>query len=197
MAMQETTKDLIKQAQMDALCGKIIHAKRLSRLRKATSAVDVFVIVVPILFFAPRLMAGAGYIKDIVESANVILSVTLLSLGVIKQVRRWEDRARLHIKYLSENIMIKNEADHLLRKNEATDGEGMAFLRLAEAVEKPDSEILADASATEKQFAYREALKELVQNDPRCHQCGANPWAFKKGQCQMCGGTPPQECKGA
>ena len=189
-ALLQTTRDRILQAQVDALCGKTIHARRLSRLRTLSAVIDILVIVVPVLFFAPRLLANSPHIQGAVDIVNVILSVSLLALGIVKQIGRWEDKVRTHSKYLSENIVIKNEADRLLRQPTTTEHDGGAFLRLVEAVEKPDSEVLADVKPTEKQFAYREALKELVPESPRCPQCDANPWMYKAGPCQMCGGTP-------
>lgn len=189
--MNQNLRERVLQAQMDALCARTIHRTRLTKLRRFVTGIDVLVIIVPILFFAPRLLANTPGIKSVVGVAGVVLGAVLLALGVTKQILRWQDKVVTHARHLSENIMVKNEADRLLQRTDAEDSDAISFLRIAESVERPDADVLADVKLKERQAAYRESIKELQHVEARCAQCGANPWEFEKGLCQMCGGKSP------
>lgn len=196
MSLQPATMDRIWQAKMDALCARNVHTGRLNRLRKCILLKEGVALVLPIVFFTVVMISDQNATAQrTMRAVGIVLSSLLLILGIVKVLGQWEDKVRAHIKGVSENIVLKNEADTVLSDPGSTEERAEYFLRLAETVEKPDSEVLANRSENERKRAYRDALKEIRPGDPSptCPKCGANPWSFKKGSCGLCGNTPAKE----
>ena len=70
------------------------------------------------------------------------------------------------------------------------------FLRRVKDVDEEDIDLLKNVSESQDQEAYREALKRLQPHGQLCFKCGADPWKFEPGPCQVCGGTPPKKSEG-
>jgi len=176
---------------MDALSAKAIHQKRLNSYNFLNWLIDIFSLGVPISFYAAIILSNTPW----VNSLNLIASTLLLILACVKLVGGYDNKVKTHIKYLAENIMVKEEAQNLVGEANCSDERAQGFLKFAQSVEKPDSEFLSDRTETERIFAYREALKEFDPSNPnpKCPSCGANPWQFAQGSCQMCGNTPIQK----
>jgi mobilome CxxCx(11)CxxC protein len=184
--------NLIRQKRMDALATKQLHGKYLSVLNRRNFLVDIFALGVPILYFPIRYAAKGLPIGTFVETFWEGLAAILIFLAVIKIVFRWQDKAIRHSKLSGENISIASHADQLLLNIDTTSLESFQwFIRLADDLEKEDRELIGQAKTPDKQWAYREALKEFTPSSTElCPECGANPWNFNPGTCQLCGNTP-------
>jgi mobilome CxxCx(11)CxxC protein len=181
----------IRQKKLDNLAAKYTHARRISKLNTLQRLVDFFAIGVPILYIPVRYLAKGTASSDRVEMAWELLAALLVLLVVLKIVFRWQDSAELHTKLMGENISLARQADELLRAGDVVTDQSISFfLHLAEKSDKEDLELVGVLPPKDKQFAYREALKEFNPHDPRCPQCNASAWKFKNGDCQLCGNTP-------
>lgn len=189
--MTPETIGRVSQAKMDALCAKNIHTSRLGSLKKKLWCVDVLSLVIPIIGFGILALTKDATRPMIATSASVA-SICLLVLAAIKRVGQWEEETRRHTRHITENLLLKEESAALLADQNADDGRGLAFLRLAEGIERADAQQLGVVSQKEQQTAFREALKEIDPSNPSpaCPGCGANPWHYMRGTCQMCGNTP-------
>jgi mobilome CxxCx(11)CxxC protein len=183
---------VIRQKKLDSLAVKHLHVKSLVRLTNLNRIVDALAIAVPILYSVPRLIAKDTPYANAVQIGWEVLAAVLVVATAIKIVYHWEDRTKNHSRLLGENISLVRQADDLLLSTSGVPDTVQLFLRLAERSETADREAIGEPSATEKQFAYREALKELEPSNVSivCPNCGSSPWKFKAGSCQMCGNTP-------
>lgn len=187
------TKDRIKQARMNALCAKNIRINRQKELSWKIWAGDILTLVLPIIFFVSVIWSSSSPWKTLVEFIGFGVSAFLLIIGIFKVVGQWEHKVKKHSKYVAENISVKNETDRILTHADTFPEElGLSFLQRVEMIDKEDTEDLGDVSKKEKRNAYREALIEVEPRNatPQCPSCGANPWQYKPGNCQMCGNTP-------
>lgn len=183
----------IRQKKLDSLAAKHLHVKSLAKLNRLNRIVDLLAIAVPVLFFAPRYLAKGTSLAAPVEAGWEALAAILLGVVILKLALRWEERALTHSKLLAENIFLIGQANDLLLVGpEKIPAESIPlFLRLAERSETADREAIGEPSEKEKQFAYREGLKELEGNASiRCPICNSSPWQFRPGSCQLCGNTP-------
>ena len=184
---------VVSQRKMDALSGKHLHELCLSPLRKWNYAVDALAITVPILLLVARLLAkGAAwgiYVDDVAEG----LAAVLLVLAALKIIYGWQDKAIKHSRLRDENISLATQADALIRKGDTASSDSVEmFLMLVDRSEQADREALGTVGDAVKQKAYREALKEVAPGSTAtvCPFCGASPWRFISGTCQVCGGAP-------
>lgn len=181
----------IRQAKIDALCAKHLHERKFQWLRNADYTVDALVILVPPLYFAIRyLFKGNVYI----EAAWEVLAAVLFALGALKLLGKWSQRAEAHSHLRRANASVIRESDFFLDPSTTTTNENADwFLKLVATRDEADGDLLIGVKPSEMQEAYRDALKKF-HTDPAkalCPVCGANVWNYKKGSCQLCGGTPP------
>lgn len=156
--------------------------------------VDFAAIAVPIFYFVPRLLARGTPYTGYVEAGWEVLAAALLVLVVLKLAYNWEERAQTHSKLLGQNILLIGQTNDLLLFREKVPEDNVPlFLRLAEQSEMADREAIGQVAEKDRQFAYREGLKELGDVSICCPFCKASPWAFKPGSCQLCGNTPAVE----
>lgn len=181
----------IRQKKLDSLCAKHLHTKAIGELTKLTRLVDTLAIAVPILYAVPRFVAKDTPYAATIEIIWDTLAAALVVLTLIKLTYHWEDRIKKHSSLLGENISLVRQADDLLLSTGVPDT-AQLFLRLAEKSEVADRESIGERPQEEKYFAYREALKEFEPGNVSvvCPNCGASPWNFTAGSCQLCGGTP-------
>jgi len=139
-----------------------------------------------------RFVAKGTWYAKWVEIGWEIIAAALLCFVSMKIVYRWEERAQTHSRLLGENISLVRQADDLLLHTGELPETVQLFLRLAEISETADREAIGEATAEERQFAYREGLKEVEPGNVSitCPHCGSSPWNFKPGACQLCGNTP-------
>jgi mobilome CxxCx(11)CxxC protein len=128
-----------------------------------------------------------------VEFLWELSAALLLIVTIAKLVYRAQERAENHTRLIGENIGVAAQVDYLLtlfRKGSLNDDAVNLFL-LPSELDKVDAEALSDVQDAEKRDAYRNALKQM-EPDAVCRSCGASPWQYTSGSCQMCGNTPKQ-----
>lgn len=188
-----TRIDSIQQRKMDALAAKYLHEQRLAHLNRLTLVVDFLAVAVPILYFPARYTTKGTTLSTVIEFSFEISAALLLVLTVYKVMSRWQEKADRHNRLVAENISLTGQADYLLNStNSISQNDINWFLILADNCEKADREALGVVKDRERKHAYREALKEYSPNstDTTCPKCGASPWDYKPGSCQLCGNTP-------
>jgi mobilome CxxCx(11)CxxC protein len=189
--MDDAIIKLINQKKLDSLAAKHLHGRSRSRLNRLNHFVDYLAIAVPILYFVPRFIAKGTPYAFRVEIAWECIAALLVAVVFLKINYHWEERAQTHSKLQGENISLVRQADELLLMTTGGIPEtAQLFLRLAEKSESADREAMGDISAKDKQFAYRESLKEIGDPSIRCPICHASPWKFISGSCQLCGNRP-------
>ena len=183
----------IRKTKIDALVAIKLHQKQKRKLQKKNQLVDFLSIAVPAFYLTPRFLAKDTIFATFIDGFGEILAAILLVLAIWKLVKKWQDDEISHKTMLRKNRDTVYEADRLLG-NPTTNTEAVEqFLRRVIDVDDDDSELLfSTIKKTDLQEAYREALKEF---DPSSHStccklCGADPWKFIQGNCQVCGGTP-------
>jgi mobilome CxxCx(11)CxxC protein len=192
----QTTVDAIRQKKLDSLAAKHLHSGERLRLNKWSQAVDVLALGVPIAYFAVRYLAKDTAYHHWVEIIWELLAASLLVLVVIKMVYRWQERSQQHSELLRENISLVTEAAGLLASSQPTAESVTHFLRSADRSEHEDRELLGSVDAGQRQFAYREALKELEPGNSAivCPICTKSPYSFESSvtfigwsRCPACG----------
>lgn len=195
--MDDAVVKLINQKKLDSLAAKHLHVRSRTRLNRWNHFVDYLAIAVPILYFVPRFIAKGTSYAGRVEILWEFVAATLAAVVFLKINYHWEERAQTHSKLLGENISLVRQADELLLMTTGGIPEtAQLFLRLAEKSESADREAIGELSQKDKQFAYRESLKEIGDTSIRCPICHASPWKFLSGSCQLCGNTPEKSSSG-
>jgi mobilome CxxCx(11)CxxC protein len=131
---------------------------------------------------------------SLVADIDVVLSVVLLALGVLKLVLRWDARIRGHENGIAASIRTANQARNLMTDASATEDGARWFLNGA-SEPRAEDELIRDRSETERQTAYRLALREFEPNttEATCPVCEASVWDYKPGSCGACGNTPVKQ----
>lgn len=189
----------LRQIRTDELCGAKVHLCRRNKLVPLSRLVDILAVIVPVLYFAPKILAGqSADAAKVVQGIDTVLTVALLAAVIAKFIMRIDDRVQAHLTHAAESTQKANEALRLLMDGAATDETAMQFISYAKAPNRNDMDLLADATTAEKQEAYRAALQEFMPGtqDAVCTVCGASPWKYKAGACQICGGTPTNDREG-
>lgn len=182
----------IEQKRMDALSAKHLHQWRRTVFNRLNFIVDLLALAVPAFYFPIRFLAKDTEIGPIVEVLWELLTAGLLVFAIVKQVGKWQERAEKHSRQIGENIFLAGQAEQLLISAESTSPDGAQwFLRFADSVEEIDRVALGEIKEEERKHAYREALKEFNPREKACcSECGASPWRYSPGSCQVCGNTP-------
>lgn len=180
------------QERTNCLAAKHLHAKALGKLRTMNRSVDYLAVAVPVLFFPIRYMFKATSYERLAEIGWEILATILLATVIYKMANRWQERSETHSKLLGQNISLARQAYALLQTVTVSSETAALFRSMASTLEQEDREALENVTADDKKFAYREALKEFQPGAAAttCPMCGASPWRFTAGECQLCGNTP-------
>jgi mobilome CxxCx(11)CxxC protein len=193
MALTPAKIDEIKQAKMNALCARTLHDRRRAKYKPLIRLVDFLTLGIPGFYIVARLLAkGTGY-ADAVEIGWEFLAAALILLGFWKLVRGWGDQIERHRLYAARNYDMVVTADSLIARAATLSNENAEwFLKRVADLDAEDSDVLGTVSKAEKQEAVRDALQQFTPATAAtvCPNCGANPWRFVPGSCQMCGGTP-------
>lgn len=181
----------LRQKKMDELGAKKLHSWRITRLNKYILLLDLLALIVPIGYFTVRYVNKGTSPITTVELIWLFAATLLLILGIVKCVCRWQARVENHNRLMGGNINSIAHSDHLLNlysKGNVDDTTINLFL-LDTAQDIADTLALGTVKESERQLAYREALKEFEPGS-RCFECNASPWQYKPGSCQLCGNTP-------
>lgn len=188
--IDEAISAAIRQKKLDSLAAKHLHLKRLEWLNRWNQRVDFVALAVPIAYFTLRYLAKGTDYDRTVEIIWELLATALLVLVVLKMAYRWQEKGQRHSELLGENISLVRQANGLLNDSHVSDESVQSFLVLADKSEKDDRSSLGMPSDIDKQFAYREALKESSGTTVVCPVCRSSPWILRPGSCQACGNTP-------
>lgn len=193
--LDEARINAIYQRRMDAIAAKHLHEYRISIYNLLNCFSDSFAIGVPVLYLPVRYLAKGTSTGPLIELLWEMLAGILLVLAVIKVIWKWQDRAAQHSKLIGENISLATQAEQLLNNASTTTIDSAQwFLVIADNLEKTDRESFGRIKEKDRQRAYREALKEFSPGKTiTCPECGASPWHYKPGSCQLCGNTPIQD----
>ena len=180
----------IEQIRTDALVAKSIHTKRLRVANAYKVTLSVLTIIVPVLFLAAQYWGKSTCVESIINIAASIGSVLLLCLSIYALIVAIEAKALKHTIGIKNNVYVASEALKLI--NEDDEGKLNWFYTYVAEMDVVDADSLSDVKAEEKQTAYREALMQLYPGDNTvaCPICGASPFKYQKGGCQVCGNTP-------
>lgn len=183
----------IQQKRIDCLAAKHLHVRLLATLNKKQRLVDFLAIAVPLVYVPVRYLAKDTQYAAPVEIAWELLAAFLVVMVALKIVYKWQDHAQECKQLMGENIFLIREAEELLRDEIGISPEkSRLFFTLADRSEAEDRDLLGEPKLKHRQFAYREAMKEAYPSriDTVCPNCGASPWKFMPGACQLCGNTP-------
>lgn len=188
-------KERVQQKRFDSLAAKHLHVRRMHRLNRFNRTIDFLALAVPIVYFALRYTAKGTSHEHWVEPVWEVLAGILLAMIVFKLAFHWEERAQKHSGLLAENIGVVRQAEGLLVAPHISPESAALFLVLADRSEKEDRDLLGQPRAKDRQFAYREALKESGGATAVCPLCALSPWRVRRrrlwefGQelCDVCG----------
>jgi mobilome CxxCx(11)CxxC protein len=184
------TRQRIEEERFKCLCAEYLHIRSLKKLNNKIRLVDALALIVPVLYFPFRYFSKDTSYAFGVEVIWEFFAACLIAAAIWKFVAGWQDRFKNHGKLLGENIALVRQAVDLLNDERATLDSAQSFLALAEKSEMADRELLLQPKPSERQDAYREALRELGGAHATCPVCSASAWKFTKGSCEACGNTP-------
>lgn len=180
----------IEQIRTDALVAKSIHTKRLRDANAYKIALRVLTIIVPILFLSARYWAKGTFLENPTDVAASIGSILLLCLSIYALIVNLDGKILKYSVGIKSNVYVASDALKLI--NESNEEKLNWFYTYVAEMDTVDADNLSNVKAEEKQAAYREALMQLYpgNNSVICPICGASPFKFKKGDCQVCGSKP-------
>lgn len=180
------------QVRLNELCGKHVHQVGIRWPRRGTQLVDVLTFVVPILYFAPKVIWTDPTSAPVINAIDVVLSVLLLGAAALRKTLGWDETVQARRNCISQNLRTANQALELLQDDNALDEAAKWFLRRAKEPNPEESRLLEEVDDALRQKSYRAALKEFepAAKVAPCLVCNASAWHFTPGSCQVCGGTP-------
>jgi mobilome CxxCx(11)CxxC protein len=183
--------ETIQQKRLDALLAIKLHRNQISNLQVRNQLVLGLSIIVPAFYLTPRLLAKGTPFGATVDFIGELLAALLLVLAILQLVCKWQDNEFKHRLMARQNRDIDYEAGRLLSSKSIDKITLEQFLKRVQDVDSDDADLLNNIKDTDRQKAYRDALKEFSPSKPTtCPKCGADPWNFFPGRCQVCGGTP-------
>lgn len=189
MITDSLKKDL-QQVRLNGLCAKHIHRKLLAVPWWGKLFVDITTFLVPIIFFAPKMIWNQPEYQKMLSTSDILITVALLVLSATSKTLDWEGLLTSHRSLISKNIRMSNQALELLIDDNATDEAAKWFLRLAKEPDLEEQTLFEGVKDKMKQKAYRESLKEYSPSnaDATCQVCGMSVWKYEPGNCSACGG---------
>lgn len=181
----------LDQIRLEALSAIFLHQKRATSLSKKNLIIEFLAIAVPSFYIVPRFILKGTEYENFVELLWLILAACLLLIVTFKLVFKWKDKEIKHNTMIYRNTDIAREAYNLASGKSIDEGIYRQFQKRIQENDTYDANLLAGTSTTEDQEAFRYALKQLIPGGLMlCPKCNADPWIFKKGECQMCGNMP-------
>ena len=191
MALTVAWVGRINQARFNSLCGKILHTADLKPVKRLSTAVDYAGFAVPIILIVMTVVVLRLKVPELtfVIIADIAGCVLLLAL-ILRAVLKWQEKYEEHLKLIGEHTHLIREADALLERKDTVSKEvGDLFIQRSDELDTRDLAIFGQLSEGKRQDRYRCALRESGSG-AKCFGCGALPWQFTPGSCQVCGGTP-------
>lgn len=184
----ENLNDKLRQFKMNALSAQVLHAVRINRYSILIKIEKFLTVVVPLLYLILLYISKGTSWETIIGVISTILSILLIGVSVVSLILGIEGKLDDHKLGLKGNKLICNEVDNFI-SNGKKEEELEWFFKYVAEVDAKDHEIFAAVKPKEKQYAYREALKEFDHGNPhtKCPVCDASPWKFEAGDCQLCG----------
>lgn len=176
----------LEQTKLNALSAKILHKKGLAKYEKRNRLVLILTIIVPLLFITAQYVTINTELEAFMNVLSFCLSMLLICISLIAIFYKYNELVIIHKVGLKNNIYVANECDNLKNKN---DIENEWFFRYVTEIDNSDNDIFSNITEKERQFAYREALKESAPGNHavKCPNCNSSPWNFAQGNCQLCG----------
>lgn len=152
--------------------------------------VDYAGIAVPVILLTMTVVVLRLHLPELAFVVIADLAgLGLLLLVGLKEYFKWQEKHADHQRLLEENIDLARDASRLLeRKEKASSEVADLFLERSDQLEQRDLEVFGEVPEPIRREYYRRALREIGP-DATC-SCGASPWQFVSGPCQICGGTP-------
>ncbi len=182
----------VLQIRTDALVAEFLYTNKLKKIGYLSLAITGLTILVPVLFSSAAFLAKGTPLESWMNIVSVILSAILVSLSILSLIFRVDQKRESCLIGRRLNIDVSSDALDLFDKN---DSELEWFYKYIAKMDSTDLENIGDASDRKKQKAYIYSLKKLFpgRSDTVCSVCGASPFKFNKGSCQLCGNTPKGE----
>ena len=184
----------IRQKRFDCLAAKRLHKRQLHRLNFVNVIVDILALSTPVVALSVRFVLKGGEWAAAADIVWEIMAACLFVLTIIKLVGRWSENQQEHSRLMGENISLVSLADGLLADRSKLTEDLSLFRALQQQSETNDSRLLGEPKILDKQWAYREALKEDGGANVVCPLCGLSPFKFKKKStfnkeqtCDTCG----------
>lgn len=183
------TNKRVEQIRTNALVATHLYATRLKAANKLKITITIFTVITPILVIAVRFLTKGTLAENIATILTFIVSVILLCLTIYGHLIGLDNNIQSYSAGLHNNVLIAEEALSLI--NSEDEAKLDWFYKYVTAQDKVDKSKI-QAESEEKYEAYRASLKELFPGraDVICPSCGASPFKYTKGSCQLCGGTP-------
>lgn len=178
----------LEQTKLNAISAKILHRKSLAKYESRNRVVLILTIIVPILFIIAQFVSVGTKLESIINYISFALSLVLICVSLISIFDKYNEKITIHKIGMKNNIYVANECYNLDNK---TDFENEWFYRYVTEIDNQDNDTFSKLPESERQFAYREALKESEPGNYNviCPHCQSSPWNFKAGNCQLCGNT--------
>lgn len=176
----------LEQTKLNALSAKILHKKGLAKYERRNRLVLILTIIVPLLFITAQYVTINTELEAFMNVLSFCLSMLLICVSLIAIFYKYNELVIIHKVGLKNNIYVANECDNLKNKS---DIENECFFRYVTEIDNSDNDIFSNITEKERQFAYREALKESEPGNHavKCPNCNSSPWNFAQGNCQLCG----------
>ena len=182
----------VLQIRTDALAAEYIYTKKLKNIGQLSIVLTCLTIIVPVLISSAAFIGKSTPAEYWINMASIVLGALLLSLSIFSLVARIDQKRESYLIGRRLNVDISSDALELLDKD---DSELAWFYKYIAKMDSNDLENIGSISNEEKNNAYLYSLKKLFpgRSDTVCSFCGASPFNFKKGSCQVCGNTPKEK----
>lgn len=179
----------ILQIRTDALVAEYLYSNKLNNIGCLSLSITCLTILVPVLFSSAAFLAKGTPLESWMNIVSVILSAILVSLSIFSLIFKVDQKRESCLIARRLNIDVSSDALDLLDKD---DSELEWFYKYIAKMDSTDLENIGNASDKKKKNAYIYSLKKLFpgRSDTVCSFCGASPFSFQKGSCQMCGNKP-------
>jgi len=180
----------VEQIRTDALVAKTLYTKRLRVANGFKVAINILIIITPILFIAAQYVTKGTALAGLTDTTAFIGSILLLCLAIYTLIINLDGNIQKNVIGLKNNVYVASEALKLI--DEVSDEKLNWFYTYVAEMDTVDADALSNVSEEERQKAYRSALMQLKPGDNSvvCPICGASPFRYTKGNCQVCGNKP-------
>jgi mobilome CxxCx(11)CxxC protein len=191
MGLSESKKQRLEQARIDSLSAIEAYKTLLVPLEKKDKTLTIASFVIPIFMLSITISVSIFESELVDQILGLIvgpfISSMLLLFAAIKLAQGWGKSMSEYTQNLAKNQMYEHEVATILESPSADDRDADFLLKRINDQDIVDQVMLAKIS--DKRPIHLQALKNYGPRT-RCRQCGADPWNFTPGDCQMCGNVP-------